>query len=489
MNAETTIASSQTKAGTVPAIAILGGGPAGVGAAYMLVKQGKAAPTVLERAPRVGGNSGSFLHDGVHCDFGSHRLHPASDPEILDMVRELVGDDLLTRPRHGRIRLKGSWIHFPLKPADLLMKMPKGFALTLLRDMGTKPFRRGAATPEEETFASVLHKELGPAMCEGFYYPYMKKLWALDPEKLAVTLARRRISGSSITKIIKKVLGQLPGFKKPQTGIFYYPRTGFGLISESLKTGGEELGARYNLESSVTAVEHEYGKVKAVRWKTADGGERRMETDHVWSTIPLSMLIRSLEPAAPANVLKAADTIGYRGMILIYITLDSDQYTEYDAHYFPELNVPISRLSEPKNYSASAGPKGQTVLCAELPCDPHEELWGMTDDQLGQKLCEWLVATGLPKPKLKASATRRLSHAYPVYDRDYETHFTVLDDYIASIGGLLTFGRQGLFAHDNTHHALAMSAAAVECLNADGSFDHAKWRVHRKHFESHVVED
>lgn len=484
----TSASSPSFSSGSGPRITILGGGPAGVGAAYMLSQSGKAKPILLERGATVGGNSGSFLHDGVHCDYGSHRLHPASDPAILAMIRGLLGDDLLTRPRHGRIRLKGSWIHFPLKPADLLMKMPKGFALSLLKDMATKPFRKGAATPEAETFATILHKELGPAMCNGFYYPYMKKLWALPPEQLAVTLARRRISGSSITKIIKKVLGQLPGIKKPQTGIFYYPKTGFGLISEALKGGAEKLGTQAQMGASVSAIEHEGGKVRAVRYATPHG-EQRIETDHVWSTIPLSHLVRMAEPAAPAHVIAAADKMRYRGMILIYITLDQDQYTEYDAHYFPELNVPISRLSEPKNYSASSDPKGQTVLCAELPCDPHEDLWAMTDDQLGQRLCDWLVATGLPKPKLKASLTRRLTHAYPVYDRDFETHFAVLDTYVSSIDGLLTFGRQGLFAHDNTHHALAMSAAAVECIDAQGRFDHARWAEHREEFEHHVVED
>lgn len=474
--------------GSGPRIAILGGGPAGVGAAYMLSHSGKAKPLLLERAGRVGGNSGSFLHDGVHCDFGSHRLHPASDPEILAMVKGLLGEDLLWRPRHGRIRLKGSWIHFPLKPVDLLRRMPKGFAFSLLRDMATKPFRKGAGSIENETFASILHKELGPAMCEGFYYPYMKKLWALPPEELAVTLARRRISGSSITKIIGKVIGQLPGLKKPQTGGFYYPRKGFGLISEALAAGGERMGAQYRLGASVSAIEHEDGRVKAVRWDT-DNGTARAEIDHVWSTIPLSMLTRMMEPPAPAYVLEAADRMRYRGMILIYITLDQNQYTEYDAHYFPELNVPISRLSEPKNYSASSEPKGATVLCAELPCDPHEELWALNDDALGQKLCDWLVATGLPRPKLKSAATRRLTHAYPVYDRHFEDHFSVLDKWVGSIEGLLTFGRQGLFAHDNTHHALAMSAAAVECIDKEGEFDRERWAVHRTHFESHVVED
>ena len=81
-------------------------------------------------------------------------------------------------------------------------------------------------------------------------------------------------------------------------------------------------------------------------------------------------------------------------------------------------------------------------------------------------------------------------HAYPVYDRDFRGHFKVLDRLGRSgLQGLLTFGRQGLFAHDNTHHALAMAEGAVDSLNADGSFDLDKWHAYRRVFETHVVED
>ena len=141
-----------------------GAGPAGVGAGLMLARSGKASVKVIERAPRVGGNSGSFVLEGIHCDFGSHRLHPASEPHILAMIQEAVGPDLLWRPRHGRIRLKGRWIHFPLKPVDLLLRLPKTFTAQLLWDAVTKPFRRPSAG--EPTFASVLHQGLGPAMSE-----------------------------------------------------------------------------------------------------------------------------------------------------------------------------------------------------------------------------------------------------------------------------------------------------------------------------------
>ena len=65
----------------------------------------------------------------------------------------------------------------------------------------------------------------------------------------------------------------------------------------------------------------------------------------------------------------------------------------------------------------------------------------------------------------------------------------VLDRWAENLGGLLTFGRQGLFAHDNTHHALAMAEGAVDSLNADGSFNLDKWHAYRRVFETHVVED
>ena len=470
-----------------PLVTVLGAGPAGVGAALWLARSGKAEVQILERQATVGGNSGSFQIEGVWCDFGSHRLHPASEPHVLQLIQDAVGEDLLWRPRHGRILLKRRWIHFPLKPLDLVAKLPKTFAAALMWDAATKPLRR--APPGEETFASVLHKGLGPAMSKSFYYPYVQKLWALPPKDLAVTLAHRRVSGSSVGKILKKVLRQVPGFKGPRTGGFFYPRQGFGQITRALRREAEAAGARFELGAAVTRIEHRDGRLRAVVW-VRDGVEHRQETDRVWSTLPISLLARVLDPPAPSEVLEAAGRIRSRGMMLVYLVLETDQFTEYDAHYFPELSVPISRLSEPKNYSASTEPKGLTVLCAELPADPGDAYWGLDDEELGRRLCGWLADVGLPVTcKVRAVHTRRLGQAYPVYDRGFQANLEVLDRYLAGIEGLLTFGRQGLFAHDNTHHALAMAHAAVDCQQPDGGFDAAKWGDYRKVFETHVVED
>jgi protoporphyrinogen oxidase len=468
-------------------VVVLGAGPAGVGAALLLAQSGKAAVIALERQARVGGNSGSFELDGVHCDYGSHRLHAATEPHVMAMIEEAVGDDLLWRPRHGRILLKRRWIHFPLQPIDLALRLPKGFAAALVFDALAKPFRRKSAGAE--TFASVLRDGLGPAISENFYYPYVRKLWALPPEELAVTLARRRVSGSSIGKILRKVLRQVPGFRGKRTGGYFYPRRGFGAISDGMRMKAEAAGAAFELEASVLAIEHRDGRICAVRWQK-DGVVLRRETDAVWSTLPITTLVRLLEPAAPAEILAAAARIRFRGLILVYLVVEQDRFTEYDAHYFPELAVPIARLSEPKNYSAATAPAGVTVLCAELPADPGDAHWSLPDEELGARLEGWLTAVGLPiRAKIRRVVTRRLAFAYPVYDRAFEPSFDAIDRFVGSMHGLLTFGRQGLFAHDNTHHALATAHAAVDCLERDGRFDREKWRAYRRVFATHVVED
>jgi protoporphyrinogen oxidase len=479
------ISEADNASSTVPNVTILGAGPAGVAAAYALTKDRDTNVTVLERGAQVGGNSSSFQIDGVWCDFGSHRFHPVADPNVLQDVKDILGEDLLLRPRHGRIRLGGSWIHFPLKPVDAMLRLPKSFAASLMADSVLGKFKSKSAGPK--TFETVLYDGLGKTISENFYFPYVKKLWGLDPKELAVKLAERRVSGSSVGKILLKMARMLPGLRSETAGRFFYPRKGFGQIVSDMGEKATEKGAEFQFGSNITRIERDGNKVVAVWTKDGDN-EIRTATDTIWSTIPITTLIRLLD--APAEVQAAADAIEFRGMILIYLILETDQFTEYDAHYFPELSVPISRMSEPKNYSASTEPKGTTILCAELPADPGESWWEMTDDELGQHYCDWLASVGLPvNVKVRRTETRRLAHAYPVYDLEYEKNFDVMDKWLSGLEGILTFGRQGLFAHDNTHHAFAMAYGAADCFDNSGHFDASKWDEYRREFEHHVVED
>jgi protoporphyrinogen oxidase len=468
-----------------PHIAILGAGPAGAGAAFRLRRTGRASVTVLERNITPGGNAGSFKAAGQRLDYGSHRLHPACDPEILRDIRELLGDDLLDRPRHGRIRLQGRWIHFPLRPADLFLRLSPGFSLGVARDLASRPFSGGAVV--EDSFSGVLRKGLGKTICEEFYFPYARKIWGVEPDRLSAVQARRRVSANSFGKLVKKVAAQLPGFRTPGSGRFFYPRHGYGQITEAYMEAAVELGARFEPGSSVSGLQRR-GDKWCVQFEQA-GESRQLEADLVWSTIPLTVLARLLTDGVPEEVLDAAGNIDYRAMILVYLHLDTDRFTDFDAHYFPDERSSITRLSEPKNYSDLPEPRGRTTLCAELPCNLNDRYWRMDDEALGRVVEEDLRRAGLALAGPPAAMqTRRLSQAYPIYLQGYERHFRALDQWADSVPGLLTYGRQGLFAHDNTHHALAMAYGAVDCIGP-GGFDESRWAKYRKQFETHVVED
>jgi protoporphyrinogen oxidase len=465
--------------GVKPTVAILGAGPAGLGAAYRLATRAAAQAVVLEQRDTVGGNAGSFLLDGVWADYGSHRLHPSCDPGILaDLVR-LLGSDLLRRPRHGRIRLQRRWIHFPLRPADLLTHLPLPFAVGAGMDVLCKPFRTRPAQPE--TFASVLARGLGPTICRDFYFPYAKKIWGLEPDQLSPIQALRRVSASSAARM----LGKARSGKR----YFYYPRFGFGALSERLYEAARDAGAEFRFESRITRIESSGNRIGSVHYHQA-GSESRLDAESVWSTAPINWLVQSLDPPAPAEVLEAACGMRFRAMILIYLVLEQSQFSEYDAHYFPEAGIPITRLSEPKNYSESVEPREATVLCAELPCEAGSYSWRMDDNGLGDLVRQSLDRAGIPiKVPIRRIVIRRLERAYPLYDLGYEARFSLLDSWLDRFENLLTFGRQGLFAHDNTHHALFMAYSAVDCLDSSGAFNRDRWREFRRQFETHVVED
>ncbi len=471
-----------------PHVVILGAGPAGVGAAYQLRRLAKARVTVLEQHAVVGGNAGSFEAGGQRLDYGSHRLHPACDPTILADIRRLLGEDLLDRPRHGRIRLRGKWIHFPLTPIDLVLRLDPGFALGTARDAIRKLLRQSVNT--EDTFAGVLLANLGPTICHDFYFPYARKIWGCDPEELSAIQARRRVSAGSFGKLVRKVMNAVPGFKPPGSGRFYYPRHGYGQISEAYATAARDLGATFHFGHPVTNLTRRSGSGEG--WVVAAGRDGEVQTvnaDYLWSTIPIPVLARAMSPPAPHPVAEAAAALRFRAMILVYLELPVDRFSEFDAHYFPGAETRMTRMSEPKNYAALEEPRGRTTLCAELPCAVTDECWAMDEASLGNLIALDLERAGIPLPAPPTRVhVRRLQQAYPIYVTGYERAFEVLDQWASSLPNMLSYGRQGLFAHDNTHHALAMAYAAADCLGPAG-FDQSSWKGYREAFATHVVED
>lgn len=461
-------------------LVILGAGPAGAGAAFQAAQRKRGPVMVLEAQATPGGNAGSFDLEGIRMDYGSHRLHPSCDPRVLADLQSLLGADLLQRPRYGRILLRGRWIHFPLRALDLALRLPKSFLAGSAADVVRKRFARADGP---ETFASVLKKGLGETICRDFYFPYARKLWGLDPRELSPIQARRRVSASTPGAMLRKIVG------RSGWSWFYYPRRGYGQLTERLCDAATEAGVEFRYQSRVTAIEHSGATAHRIQYQDA-AGTQTLDCGLVLSTLPINLLARSMWPEAPRPVLEAASSMSYRGMILIYLLLEQEQFSGYDAHYFPEEKIPISRMSEPKNYTGTREPRGLTALCAELPCDTQSKWWAMSDAQLADLLRDALAAAGIPiQAPVRKVVTRRLAHAYPIYKRGFEEQLAVVDAWLAEFTNVVTFGRQGLFAHDNTHHGLYMAYCAIDCLKEDLEFDAERWRAHRREFESHVVED
>ena len=313
-------------------------------------------------------------------------------------------------------------------------------------------------------------------------------MWGLEPEEIAVVQAERRVGSSSLGKMFRKILAAVPGLKPPGAGRFFYPRLGYGQISEAMSQAAQAEGVTFEFGAMVKSFERVDSRIKTIRYQQADT-LKGIDCDLVWSTLPVTGIVRGMTPAAPSELLEVVDQLEYRAMLLIYLVLEQDQFTEFDAHYFPEERIKITRLSEPKNYSL-LGRSGTTVICAELPCSVTDPVWSMTSHELGEVVKSDLSKASIPiRASVKEVVVKRLRHAYPMYPEGYEVHFQKLDDYVSQFENLLSFGRQGLFAHDNTHHALYMAYSAVTCLEKDGQFDRKRWKEFRKEFESHVVED
>lgn len=442
---------------------VIGAGPAGLATAWQLQRDGHEV-RVLEASDHVGGMAGGREVAGIRVDLGSHRLHPSIAPWILDELRSLV--ELQERPRRGRIRMGDRWMPFPLTPAGLVRGLPASVAARAALDAVAAPLRR----PRADTYAEVVRAGLGPTVWRRFHEPYAWKLWGTDPRLLAGELARRRVTASSPSRVAARVVADVRS-----QATFLYPRRGFGAIAEALaEQVPVDTGRRVN-----RIIEHHDRIIVGL----SDG--RLVTASHVHATVPAwrvaSWLGLHEDPLGPPPV---------RAVVLVYLVLDRRPYTTFDAHYLPDRQVLVSRVSEPTNYRDSADdPTDRTVLCAEIPCWPGDDVWTAGADALGGRVADDLVRSGLPDPRHVAVHVERLPSVYPVMTPRSLASLARAERALTLSERVTVLGRQGLATPDNTHHVLEMGVRSARCVRPDGTFDREAWAAAREGSREHVVED
>lgn len=453
---------------------MLGAGPAGVAAAHGCVRRGHDV-TLVEARGGVGGHAASITVAERRVDLGSHRLHPACDPAVLADVQRLLGDRLVARRRHGRIRIAGRWVEFPLRPTDVMLHLPRPLARGLVRDLAGGARRQRASAGD--SYAGELMRRFGPTMCEHLWFPYARKLWGLAPEEISVRQAHVRVASRSGWAVATRAMrGAVRGAPR-----FWYPRGGFGRISEAIADAAVRAGADLRLGASVTSIR--FGATTAA--VTAGGDE--IEADAVLSTLPIGQM-PGLVAGTPEGLVDAATALEHRAMILVYLVFDADAVTEFDAHYLPDDSVATARVSEPRHY-AGDWPPGRTILCCEVPCTEGDTAWRAPDAAAAAGVVDDLAASGIDLPGAPTEAhVVRLRRVYPVFRIGHEATVATVESWIDGLRQLVTLGRQGLFLHDNSHHALEMGYCAAACTGA-GGFDADAWARARVRFAANVVED
>lgn len=459
---------------------ILGAGPAGLATAYYLCKGGCTDVTLLEAEKSVGGISATMRREDMLFDFGSHRIHPGCDAETLSLVKSLLGDDLLSRPRRGAIWLSGRIVEYPLRIGQMASGLGPLRAARIMASFARQKLLLGSGESGQPTSETLLVRRFGRALFELFYRPYTTKVFGISPEQMSPEQARRRVGSKSLLEIARKA--GMAGADK-----FLYPRLGFGHTCDALAEKIQSAGASIILRASPKKIVIKDGQIDQLEYML--GKQKHvLKPDFVFSTVPLRSLTTLCAPCS-SSVRQAAKELKHRSLVMLYIVVNRDRVGQKDAYYFASKEILFNRISEQKNFSPQMAPEGKTILCADISCDASERLFSASDEEVFQTAKESLKCSGIiPMSDVDYWFTRRVKHAYPVYSLGYEGHLKTVLDWADSVENLITLGRQGLFAHNNFHHSVMMGKVAAEHF-LSGKPKAEGWNQARRAFDDFKVMD
>ncbi|MBI4383713.1 MAG: FAD-dependent oxidoreductase [Nitrospinae bacterium] len=446
---------------------MLGGGAAGLAAAWRLARKG-LKPHVIEMSGRVGGLSGGVELNGNIYEYGPHVFH-ASDPEVLDDIKTLMGDDLTRFDRTVKIKFMGEYFDFPLSIADVLLKLPFDIVVKSVLDFACYATKAKFVTPAVETTESVLLGNYGRTLYALFFESYIEQVWGVPPSQFSPEFAKQRIPRMNILQVLEKFLGlfrrrvskveRTERFVEKIEGEIFTTRRGFSLIAERMGEEIVKLGGHIHLNKKVTELFVAGRKVSSVR--VVDGDvEEILECDHVISSIPINLLSGLANPTPDKNVLDAAEKLRFRGTLFVGLVVNRKKVLPASFMYFREIS--FNRIMDLSYFGIDVKPDHGTILIAEINCETSDFVWieerHAKEIVINDLICEKLIE---PEEILECHIFKA-SHAYPMYLLGYEKHLQTLLDWVESLPNLQTIGRQGRFQYVNSHVAMKMAYQAAD---------------------------
>ncbi len=458
---------------TKSTVAIIGAGPAGLTAAYLLSKN-DVGVVVLEADPvYVGGISRTATYKGFHFDIGGHRFFSKSKA-VEDFWTEILPDDMLERPRCSRIFYNGKFFAYPLKPFEALLKLGV-FRSTLCILSWIKA--RLFPVRHPRNFEEWVSNQFGRRLFNTFFKSYTEKVWGMSCREISADWAAQRIKGLSLGSAIRNaVFPQGRGRDRSRViktliNSFRYPRRGPGMMWEACAEKTRALGGKVLMGCKVTGCAYDEATAAwNMQFKDQQGNSRCLQAEHVISSAPMRELVRGLVPPVSERSLRAAESLKYRDFLTVMLILKDRQMFEDNWIYIHDPRVKVGRIQNFRSWSPEMVPDPDKACYGlEYFCFEHDGLWDAKDSDLIELAEHELIAIGLAhQGDLIDGCVVRQKKAYPVYDDDYARHVaTIRRELEERYPNLHLVGRNGMHKYNNQDHAMMTAMLCTENILAD----------------------
>lgn len=468
-----------------PTVVIIGAGPAGLTAAYELTKHGITS-TVLENDSVVGGISRTVERDGWRFDIGGHRFFTKVKP-VTELWHEILpAEDFLLRPRMSRIYYDGKYFDYPLKASNALKNLGIWEAILCVLSY---VWARIHPPKDQSTLEGWIAARFGWRLYRHFFKTYNEKVWGVPASKLQADWAAQRIKNLSLLNagtnaVIDELSKRFPRLaSRKATDItslieeFEYPRFGPGQMWEVCTEKVEAAGTKVHMRTRATSIRHADGRATAVVASTRDGVETEYPADEIISSMPMSQLLRAMDPAPPADVLAAADNLAYRDFLTIALVVPESASFPDNWIYIHSPEVEVGRIQNFASWSPYMVKEGRTCLGLEYFVFEGDHLWNSSDEDLIELGKRELEKIGLVEARhVEAGYVVRMPKAYPFYDEHYKANVQRLRDWLTDCApNVHPVGRNGMHRYNNQDHSMYTAMLTVENLVNGANYD--VWEV------------